>query len=97
MNTPDDDLTYREKELLSLIQAQNGRMMTSDIYRVANMAKATALKHLAVLEAKGLIRSEYIGPVKLWWICTHCPKCNAVMSPTFLLYCKTCRNHKTGE
>jgi hypothetical protein len=58
-------------DLLSFIQNQNNNGIapsSADIYKAVEMAKATALKHLAVLQAKGLVDYLFIGPTKLWYI-----------------------------
>lgn len=94
MAPQNDDLTLREKVILGIIEAQTGRMITADIYRLAPMAKATALKHLEVLEAKGLIYQENLGQVKVWWPVRHCQKCGAAMIPTRTYICPDCNEKR---
>ena len=87
-------LSYREKELLYIISMQMIPITTRKIYQLANMAKATALKHLAVLEATGLIHCIHIGPTKLWKIVERCPKCDAIMEITLISQCPKCNKKK---
>lgn len=96
MEDPEDTLSWREKEIMSIIRRQPTMITTRTIYQLADMAKATALKHLAVLKAKNLVGYVPIGPTKLWYIHECCPDCGDVMQNVFMLRCPNCKYIK-GE
>jgi len=57
--------------LIAFIKNKNdlGIMPSSrEIYEGVDMAKATALKHLEVLHAKGIIEYIMVGPSRLWYM-----------------------------
>ncbi len=57
-------MLWREKHLLEILEA--GKLSTTEVVERASMSKATALKYLGGLKAKGLVNCEMIGPTKLW-------------------------------
>ena len=96
MEDLEDPLLWREKEIMRIIRKYPTPITTRTIYQLADMAKATALKHLAVLEAKKLVGCVHIGPTKLWWVIEPCPNCGISMQKVFILQCPNC-HHIKGE
>ena len=94
MKDTEKKLSYREKELMEIINTSPMPITTREIYQRADMAKATALKYLAVLVARGFAEHEYVGPTKLWWIVEHCPICDGIMKHKYVSTCTTCTRKK---
>ena len=91
-----DALSWREENIMNILRRQPTMITTRAIYQLADMAKATALKHLAVLEAKNLVGCVHIGPTKLWWVIECCLNCGDIMQKVFMLQCPNCKYIK-GE
>lgn len=57
---------WREKDLLAAMQEE--KLTTSEIVSRVNMCKVTALKYLEILQERGLVDCEMIGPTKIWFL-----------------------------
>jgi hypothetical protein len=90
MEKNEDGLSWREEAVYEYLCEANDDVVTHTIYRKVPMAKATALKSLAVLEAKNLISHEMLGPTKIWRVNRFCEKCNAKMKAHIIYECENC-------
>lgn len=89
-----DELPFYEAALYELVKKQSGRTTTAEICKQTRMSRATALKYLEVLKAKGVLGSEWVGPSKIWWPIERCPICNTILRPSVVLVCQNCKTNK---
>lgn len=83
-------LSWREEAVFRFLLEATDGVVTHEVYTNVNMSKATALKSLAVLEAKGLISHEMVGPSKTWHITRKCEKCGRLLIPKVIYLCEDC-------
>jgi Fe2+ or Zn2+ uptake regulation protein len=89
----ENGLSWREQAVLNFILEASDGIVTREVYSNVKMSKATALKSLAVLEAKGLIYHEMVGPSKTWHIQKRCEKCDSPMEPHIVYRCGECNKN----
>ena len=81
MTEHDKELTDTERLIISYISSHPPEeCMLDKITRGTSRSRATVLKYLEILNAKGIINYRFVGRSKLWSL-TKFPKTNIVSGP----------------